>query len=772
MFWMKIKTSVAAFATLVILALGAALATSGFGDPVPLVHAIPAREPPAEKKAPPKEPLVLDNKSDGKTISVPVGTIVEVHLAGIRNNTGWERGSLKGDSLVHLNQQAKQPTRPGLQPLPFGSEFMPDAKAADRAIGTYVFVFEAAKEGRAELMMQYITPGGPGVTARLRSALIATFKVTIDVTAAKAKAADAAPTRDQQKDPPKHFTNSIAIKFVWIPPGSFMMGSPREEFALASPKEEKERMPDEVQHKVTLTKGFYMGVYAVTQEEWQAVTGKNPSFFNKGEKKLPVERVRWGDCQDFLKKLADKEKKPYRLPTEAEWEYACRAGTTTAFNFGANISTDQANYLGDSVYGDGKKGVYRKKTMPVGSFPANAWGLHDMHGNVHQWCQDWYGEYPQNDVVDPQGPATGKDRVMRGGSWGIYPQYLRSASRYKLAPTWGDDAIGLRVCFNPDLPAPLPAQESRVTATLTGYKHYNVVGLAFSRDSKTLAIGTTEGVQLWDLTKRQEQTILKPHAPQASWSALAFSPDGKLLAGCGPDAVVLWDMENHRYSTHFPSTGRALAWTADSKFLVEAGGNAHVKIWDVDKRRLHGHYETHPHHWVDSVGIAANGKDLALASSGGCIFMKDALTVKPMMQDAKPLPIPKPHWRIEGIGMATAISPGCQRFAIGEKEGTVILGGIEATQPQKFVKAHKTEAMALAFSRDSLIIASGSADKTVKLWHAITGDALGSLTGHTDRISGLAFSPDGKTLASGSHDRTVKLWDVSRAMKKKAGAEK
>src|SRR4051794_21501213 len=127
-----------------------------------------------------------------------------------------------------------------------------------------------------------------------------------------------------------------------------------------------------------------MGVYAVTQEEWQAVMGNNPSFFNKGETKLPVERVRWEDSQQFLKGLAAKDKKPYRLPTEAEWEYACRAGTTTAFNFGAKISTDQANYLGDSVFGDGKKGVYRKKTMPVGSFPANAWGLHDMHGDVWQ----------------------------------------------------------------------------------------------------------------------------------------------------------------------------------------------------------------------------------------------------------------------------------------------------------------------------------------------------------------------------------------------------
>jgi formylglycine-generating enzyme required for sulfatase activity len=247
-----------------------------------------------------------------------------------------------------------------------------------------------------------------------------------------------APIREQPKDPPKQIVNSIGMKFVWIPPGSFMMGSPANE---------ARRGKDEIQHKVTLTKGFYMGVYAVTQEEWQAVMGKNPSFF-KGEKNLPVERISWDHCQDFVKKMRDKDKKSYRLPTEAEWEYACRAGTTTPYHFGANITSDQANYLGEIILPFGKKGVFRKKTTPVGGFPANAWGLHDMHGNVWQRCQDWYGEYPPKDVVDPQGPNTGTDRVMRGGAWGVTPDYLRSGCRYKLVPTWGDDAIGLRVCFS------------------------------------------------------------------------------------------------------------------------------------------------------------------------------------------------------------------------------------------------------------------------------------------------------------------------------------
>jgi len=244
----------------------------------------------------------------------------------------------------------------------------------------------------------------------------------------------------QPKDNLKYVTNDLGMKFVWIPPGTFMMGSP---------KEEEGRLDNETQHKVTLTKGFYMGVYTVTQEQWQEVMGNNPSRF-KGEKNLPVDSVSGTDCQEFIKKLRekDKDKKAYRLPTEAEWEYACRAGTTTPFHFVETISTDQANYYGEVVYGNGKKGVYRKKTTPVGTFPANAWGLHDMHGNVLQWCQDWYAaEYPKNDVTDPQGPEKGEERVLRGGSWNFLPVYCRSAVRCWNGPGRRFVIYGCRLCF-------------------------------------------------------------------------------------------------------------------------------------------------------------------------------------------------------------------------------------------------------------------------------------------------------------------------------------
>jgi formylglycine-generating enzyme len=262
------------------------------------------------------------------------------------------------------------------------------------------------------------------------------------------------PSFAQNHKPPREFRNTFDMKFVWIPPGFFIMGSPKEEEG----REWFDLMPElnagfpigthvENQHKVTLTKGFYMGVHVVTQELWTEIMGKNPSHF-KGEKNLPVETVSWGDCQDFLEKLRKKDGRPYRLPTEAEWEYSCRAGTTTPFHFGKTISADQANYDGTQTYGQGKKGANRKKTTPVDSFPANAFGLYDVHGNVVQWCQDWLGPYPQKDVVDPQGPNDGKWRVARGGSWMSDPGGCRSALHRGGDPNWRFKFVGFRVCFN------------------------------------------------------------------------------------------------------------------------------------------------------------------------------------------------------------------------------------------------------------------------------------------------------------------------------------
>ncbi len=258
-------------------------------------------------------------------------------------------------------------------------------------------------------------------------------RIVVDV---KAQWHQAHPAQSERR-PGETITNSLGMKFVLISPGTYLMGSPQAE---------KYRFNNELQHQVTLSREFYLGVCTVTQEEWQAVMGNNPSHF-QGEKNLPVESVSWNDGQEFLKTLRKKDQKPYRLPSEAEWEFACRAGTTTPFYFGEVISTKQANFDGNDTFGNGKEGVCRQKTTSAGSFPANALGLYDMHGNVLEWCQDWYEDYSDHDVVDPHGPHDGHRHVLRGGSWSYIPQHCRSAYRGWGGSAVRSKAVGLRVCF-------------------------------------------------------------------------------------------------------------------------------------------------------------------------------------------------------------------------------------------------------------------------------------------------------------------------------------
>ena len=213
------------------------------------------------------------------------------------------------------------------------------------------------------------------------------------------------------------------IEMVWCPPGEFLMGSPESE---------EERGDDEKQHRVTLTKGFWMAKTECTQGQWESVTRYNPSKF-KGAK-LPVEHVRWEDCQEWLAKMNAKHPLPegwkWELPSEAQWEYACRAGTETVFAYGDSLGSKHANFNGGYPYGGAPKGSYLEKTSEVGSYARNEWGLLDMHGNVSEWCSDWYGgDYYVDGQRDPMGPNVGRYRVDRGGSWLYNAQGCRAANR-------------------------------------------------------------------------------------------------------------------------------------------------------------------------------------------------------------------------------------------------------------------------------------------------------------------------------------------------------
>lgn len=257
--------------------------------------------------------------------------------------------------------------------------------------------------------------------------------------------------------PEKSITNALGMEFVYIAPGILIMGSPSNEPG---------RYGDEVRHQVTLTRGYYLQTTEVTQGQWEAVMNSNPSYFKNCGENCPVEQVSWDDAQEFIRMLNQSEEGyTYRLPTEAEWEYAANAGSATAFTNGVITQTGCDHdpilnaigwYCGNSGvrYSDcldisGSGGQKCAGTHPVAQKQPNAWGLYDMHGNVWEWCADWYGDYPTDTIIDPTGPSSGDTRVLRGGSWINYAKFCRSAGRFDSVPTLRYANSGFRLAFFP-----------------------------------------------------------------------------------------------------------------------------------------------------------------------------------------------------------------------------------------------------------------------------------------------------------------------------------
>jgi serine/threonine protein kinase len=265
---------------------------------------------------------------------------------------------------------------------------------------------------------------------------------------------------------PASFVNSVGMTFVLVGPGRFLMGSPPDEDGRSS---------DELQHEVTITRPFYLGVHPVTQGQWKAVMGRNPSWFSRtGEGKdgvkevsdaeldrLPVECVSWEEAAAFLKKLSAwnaeaRRGREYRLPSEAEWEYACRGGHLIDDNWQTHVlpfhfdrpasalSSAQANFNGNLPHGGAPRGPNLQRTCKVGSYPANRLGLFDVHGNVCEWCADWYGPYPPSPASDPVGPPQGSERVYRGGGYFVHGRYCRAAYRGTLSPSVRNQELGFR----------------------------------------------------------------------------------------------------------------------------------------------------------------------------------------------------------------------------------------------------------------------------------------------------------------------------------------
>ena len=247
-------------------------------------------------------------------------------------------------------------------------------------------------------------------------------------------------------------SDTVNLEMIWIEPGTFIMGSPEDELG---------RQDVETQHQVTLTQGYWLGKYEVTQAQYRAIMGSNPAThfgptmnFGIGDN-YPVYFVRWDDATNFCAKLTAIERKAgrlpegyeYTLPTEAQWEYACRAGTTTALNSGKDLSNAEECPEMDEVGWYGYN--CNKSTHPIGQKKPNLLGFYDMHGNVYEWCLDWYGDYPTTAVVDPTGPETGEYRVNRGGSCFNYANFCRSATRISSDPSYDKDFFGFRVALTP-----------------------------------------------------------------------------------------------------------------------------------------------------------------------------------------------------------------------------------------------------------------------------------------------------------------------------------
>lgn len=243
----------------------------------------------------------------------------------------------------------------------------------------------------------------------------------------------------------KRFVNDLGMTFVFIDKGTFLMGSPEDEI---------HRNPDEIRHQVTIATPFYMQTTEVTLKQWWSVMGKRWFGRRKGTPDMPVTRVSWFETMRFIKKLNKKNRGVYRLPTEAEWEYAARAGSLTAYSWGNVIDCSRAMYSNNALKSTKcidpihKKGLPADQPAPVKSYSPNAWGLFDMHGNVWEWCLDWYSRYPSSPSEDPRGLNSGIGRVRRGGSWFKDGFLCRSANRNYAHPAGRLKTTGFRLVWS------------------------------------------------------------------------------------------------------------------------------------------------------------------------------------------------------------------------------------------------------------------------------------------------------------------------------------
>ena len=300
---------------------------------------------------------------------------------------------------------------------------------------TYTFSVTAIEKEKGESGLSYPVSVSPkrGLVLKKPSALGSSAHS--EERTKRAEVVALKPVSNEDLSKRVRFKNNFGMEFVLIAPGTFLMGM--------STSDDTKNFPRA--HNVTLRREFYMQITEVTQGQWKAIMGDNPSFYKKCGDDCPVEQVSWNEVQLFIKRLNDFEKTDaYRLPTESEWEYTCRAGTKSPFSFGECLSTTQANYCGNNPLYGCEKGLYRGKPVAVEDFPANTWGLIGMHGNVWEWCQGWF-KYTTDAAASSTVPSSGVFRVIRGGGWNSYAEACRSGNRSGIRPDEGFANLGFRL---------------------------------------------------------------------------------------------------------------------------------------------------------------------------------------------------------------------------------------------------------------------------------------------------------------------------------------
>lgn len=532
---------------------------------------------------------------------------------------------------------------------------------------------------------------------------------------------------------PLAITNSIGMKLVLIPPGEFDMGSTPEEIAWAIEEAEKDTtaiafMPSEgPRHRVRITKAFYLGMYEVTQAEYERVSRANPSSFSAQGKQAakvtgmdtsrhPVETVSWEDAKMFCDKLSampgeQAAARVYRLPTEAQWEYACRAGTTTKWSCG-----DDVRALGDYAW---YSQYLLGRTDRVGERKPNGFSLCDMHGNVSELCWDWYAKdwYASSPADDPTGPMPRSERVHRGGSSYESPSRCRSAFRRVVSPEYGYDAMGFRVACKigdkaesekpraegADLPAWKPgspvARPKPVTLDLKPEPLQIKPGEPMSMMALVTNPAPIPRVLSWTLETKYHRGEV---------NAIAYQPGGRLMATGGEDgATRLWDAKTGELVRLLLGQGpvKNLSWSPDGKFLASCSRfHPSILIWD-----------------------AASGVLLRDITNESC----------------------KAFWSI-------AWSPDGRSLAAGRSEPTILVWDLASGTPPMGLQGHGSGVWSLAWSPDGRLLASTeSVDQTVRLWDVRQRRLLQTFRGADGSTYGVAFAPDGSQIACAHFSNNV-----------------